>query len=153
FGAIIAATVIYALPRLGQEFMPELEEGNLWIRGTFPLNASLERVAEDAGKARAIIRSFPEVESIVPVVGRPDDGTDPTGFYNLEIVVPLRPQKDWEAKVDVKGWRRKIFEAKRPRTKEELVHQMNAQLNAQLPGVDWNFSQNIRDNVMESLSG
>src|SRR5262249_54893335 len=88
FGAIIAATVIYALPRLGQEFMPELEEGNLWIRGTFPLNASLERVAEDAGKARAIIRSFPEVESIVPVVGRPDDGTDPTGFYNLEIFVP-----------------------------------------------------------------
>jgi cobalt-zinc-cadmium resistance protein CzcA len=153
FGAIVAATALYAAPHLGREFMPELEEGNLWIRGTFPLNGSLERVAADAARARAIIATYPEVEAVVPMVGRPDDGTDPTGFYNVEIFVPLRPQKDWPPLADRRGWRRRLHGEKRPRTKEELVKQMNEELNRTLPGVDWNFSQNIRDNVMEALSG
>jgi cobalt-zinc-cadmium resistance protein CzcA len=156
FGAIIAVTILYPLPKLGREFMPELEEGNLWIRGTFPLNTSLDRVAANAARARAIIAQYPEVESIVLMVGRPDDGTDPTGFFNVEIFVPLKPRKDWPAVVKEKTlWRYVPFlgGAKRSRDKEELIKQMNEELTGDLPGVDWNFSQNIRDNVMESLSG
>jgi cobalt-zinc-cadmium resistance protein CzcA len=153
FGVIIVATAAFVLPWLGREFMPELDEGNLWVRGTFPLNAALDRVAADANKARAIIRSYPEIESVVVLIGRPDDGTDPTGFYNTEIFVPLRPQKEWPALVEQQGWRRSLLGGKRPRTKEELIRQMNAELNRKLVGVDWNFSQYIRDNVMESLSG
>jgi cobalt-zinc-cadmium resistance protein CzcA len=153
FGVLIAVTAWFAATRLGREFMPELEEGNLWIRGTFPLNVSLDRVAADADQARAIIRTFPEVESVVPMIGRPDDGTDPTGFFNVEVFVPLRPQKEWPALAEETGPRRRWAGPKRPRTKEELVREMNAELTRKLVGVDWNFSQNIRDNVMEALSG
>jgi cobalt-zinc-cadmium resistance protein CzcA len=138
---------------LGREFMPELEEGNLWIRGTFPLNISLDRVASAAEQARAVLSSYPEVESVVLQIGRPDDGTDPTGFYNVEIFAPLLPQKRWPHLLEYRGWRRALFGPKHPRSKEQLVDQMNAELTRKLPGVDWNFSQNIRDNVMEALSG
>ncbi len=153
FLVILFGTAAYAVPNLGREFMPELEEGNLWIRGTFPLNASLERVSVDAAEARRIIASYPEIESVVPQIGRPDDGTDPTGFYNVEIFVPLRPQKDWPHVAEQTGWRRRLHGTTRTRAKEELVREMNDELNRRLPGVDWNFSQNIRDNVMEALSG
>jgi cobalt-zinc-cadmium resistance protein CzcA len=153
FAGIIVATALFAVPNLGREFMPELEEGNLWIRGTFPLNMSLERVSADANHARAIISSYPEVEAGILQIGRPDDGTDPTGFYNVEIFVPLRPQKKWPAQVEREGWRSALFGAHRARSKEELVKEMNEELTRKLVGVDWNFSQNIRDNVMESLSG
>jgi cobalt-zinc-cadmium resistance protein CzcA len=141
------------IPSLGREFMPELEEGNLWIRGTFPLNVSLERVADDADKARGILSTYPEVEAVVLQIGRPDDGTDPTGFFNVEIFAPLRPQKEWPTRFEQSGWRGLLYGRQRSRTKEELVHEMNAELTRKLVGVDWNFSQNIRDNVMESLSG
>jgi cobalt-zinc-cadmium resistance protein CzcA len=142
-------------PVLGREFMPELEEGNLWIRGTFPLNISLDRVAANAEQARAILGSekYPEVETVVLQIGRPDDGTDPTGFYNVEIFVPLRPQKEWPGRIGQGGWRKLVYGPKRPRSKKELEDEMKEELKAKLPGVDWNFSQNIRDNVMESLSG
>jgi cobalt-zinc-cadmium resistance protein CzcA len=153
FLALIGGTAVFLVPRLGREFMPELEEGNLWIRGTFPLNISLERVARNADTARAIIQKFPEVESAVIQIGRPDDGTDSAGFYNVEIFVPLRPLKDWPKVKDEDGWRAKLYGPKRTRTKEELVKEMNAELSRKLVGVDWNFSQNIRDNVMEALSG
>ncbi len=153
FTGIIAATAVLALPRLGREFMPELEEGNLWIRGTFPLNTSLDRVAANAARTRAIIRQYPEIESIVLMVGRPDDGTDPTGFYNVEIFVPLKPRKEWPAVMDEGSPWRFLYGPRRARYKEELVSQMNEELTRELVGVDWNFSQNIRDNVMESLSG
>lgn len=153
FAAIILVTAVVAVPRLGREFMPELEEGNLWIRGTFPLNIALDRVAVDAARARAIIGSYPEVESVVPLIGRPDDGTDPCGFYNCEIFVPLRQRKAWPAEIEETSWWRKLLGRRRPRYKEELVTQMNDELNRKLPGVDWSFSQNIRDNVMEALSG
>jgi cobalt-zinc-cadmium resistance protein CzcA len=138
---------------LGREFMPELEEGNLWIRCTAPLNQTLERNVEIARQSRTIIASYPEVESIVSQSGRPDDGTDPCGFYNTEYFVPLRPAKDWPAVTEQTRWRRWLFGANRPRTKEELVEAMNEELQRKIPGVVWNFSQNIRDNVMESLSG
>ncbi len=143
----------YDVPHLGREFMPELEEGNLWIRGTFPLNVSLDRVADDAEKARAILSSYPEVDAVVLMLGRPDDGTDPTGFYNVEIFAPLHPQKEWPHLREQTGWRGFVFGKTRSRTKEELVDEMNAELTRKLVGVDWNFSQNIRDNVMEALSG
>jgi len=139
-------------PLLGREFMPELEEGNFWIRGTFPLNISLDQVAEKVRIARAAIREFPEVETIVTQVGRPDDGTDPTGFYNAEFFVPLKPESQWPPIREESGltsWLRR----QRPRTKLELTEEMRNRLTTMLPGVDWNFSQNIRDNVMESLSG
>jgi cobalt-zinc-cadmium resistance protein CzcA len=153
FGVLIAGTALIAVPQLGREFMPELEEGNLWIRGTFPLNSSMDQVSGSANKAREIIRSYPEVEAAVLQIGRPDDGTDPTGFYNVEVFVPLRPQKDWEKVADETSWRSRLFGDKRARTKEELVKEMNDELTRKLPGIDWNFSQNIRDNVMEALSG
>jgi cobalt-zinc-cadmium resistance protein CzcA len=146
----------WQIPSLGREFMPELEEGNLWIRGTFPLNISLERVAQNAEQARALIGSekYPEVEAVVLQLGRPDDGTDPCGFYNVEIFVPLHPHTRWkEVKDETSWWRRLVMGKKRRRSKQELIQEMNADLQTILPGVDWNFSQNIRDNVMESLSG
>jgi cobalt-zinc-cadmium resistance protein CzcA len=151
FGVLIATTLC-SLPLLGREFMPELEEGNLWIRGTFPLNASLTEVASKAKTARAIMQQYPEIELVTCQIGRPDDGTDPTGFYNSEYFLPLRPQKDWPAVKQPSGWT-SWWRSSRPRTKEELVQEMNADLSRNLIGVDWNFSQNIRDNVMESLSG
>jgi cobalt-zinc-cadmium resistance protein CzcA len=138
---------------LGREFMPELEEGNLWIRGTAPLNVTLERQVEISRVARGIMATYPEVESIVAQLGRPDDGTDACGFYNSEYFVPLRPQKDWPTLVERPGWQSWLLQAMRPRTKDELITAMNAELQRKLPGVIWNFSQNIRDNVMESLSG
>jgi heavy metal efflux system protein len=153
FAVLITFTAVYALPRLGREFMPELEEGNLWIRGTYPLNVSLERVAVSSAQARAVMASYPEVEAVVNQMGRPDDGTDPGGFYNDEFFVPLRPQCGWPRTVPQDGWRRLLYGPYRSRSKEELVREMNEELTRKIVGVDWNFSQNIRDNVMESLSG
>ncbi len=151
FGLLVAITVSL-VPLLGREFMPELEEGNFWIRGTFPLNISLDEVAAKVKVARGIMRQFPEVETIVPQIGRPDDGTDPTGFYNVEFFVPLRPEKDWPKAKEREGWWR-IFGVQRARTKAEIQAEMHRLLDQTLIGVDWNFSQNIRDNVMEALSG
>jgi cobalt-zinc-cadmium resistance protein CzcA len=152
FGGIIVATALLAIPHLGGEFMPELEEGNLWIRGTFPLNISLEEVADKVRVARKIMQKYPECQSIVAMIGRPDDGTDPTGFYNVEIFVPLKPADEWpevKERGGLLGW----LKGKRARSKEELVKEMNDELSRKIIGVDWNFSQNIRDNVMEALSG
>jgi cobalt-zinc-cadmium resistance protein CzcA len=162
---------------LGSEFMPELEEGNVWIRCTAPLNQTLQRNVEIAKQARAIMASYPAVESIVSQSGRPDDGTDTAGYFNTEYFVPVRPQKDWPA-IKPRGTRVADYQAnggglllrklwyglldkvevkllgtKRRRSKEELVSDMNAELERKIPGVVWNFSQNIRDNVLESLSG
>jgi cobalt-zinc-cadmium resistance protein CzcA len=142
------------IPKLGTEFMPELEEGNFWIRGTGPLNQTLERNVEIAKQARTIMASYPEVEAIIAQSGRPDDGTDTEGYEGVEYFVPLRPRKDWPAVVEeTSAWKRLIHGRKRPRTKEELTNAMDGELRTQIPGVLWNFSQNIRDNVMEALSG
>jgi cobalt-zinc-cadmium resistance protein CzcA len=149
---VITLATVAVLPLVDREFMPELEEGNLWIRGTFPLDASLEEVADHVKIARSIIRKYPEVEAIVPQIGRPDDGTDPTGFYNVEIFVPLKPMKDWPAVKEQSGFAT-LWGSHRSRTKAELTQEMNRELDRFLIGVDWNFSQNIRDNVMEALSG
>jgi cobalt-zinc-cadmium resistance protein CzcA len=143
----------FLLPRVGREFMPELEEGNLWIRGTAPLNYTLERQVEISKQARAIIASYPEVDSIIAQLGRPDDGTDPAGFYNSEYFVPLRREKDWPLLIPQSGWRSWLWGSIRQRTKREIIQAMNDELEQKIPGITWNFSQNIRDNVMEALSG
>jgi cobalt-zinc-cadmium resistance protein CzcA len=143
FGSIAVVTVVVASQRLGSEFMPELEEGNLWIRASFPTNSALESVAKGSKEAQEVIRSYPEVQTIVAQVGRPDDGTDPTGFNMIQFFAPLRRERDWPVPPG----------RERRRTKSELVEEMKAELNRKFIGVDWNFSQYIRDNVMEALSG
>jgi cobalt-zinc-cadmium resistance protein CzcA len=152
FGVLMAGTACL-VPQLGGEFMPQLEEGNLWIRNTAPLNISLARQAALSKEGRAIMASYPEVIDVINQIGRTDDATDTDGYYNSEFFVPLRPQKQWPAVVEREGWRRWLFGAMRPRTKDELVAEMDAELERKIPGVTWNFSQNIRDNVMEALSG
>jgi len=150
-GALVVITGIF-LPGLGREFMPELEEGNLYVRGTFPINVAPAAAGEKSDKARLIMRKYPEVRVVVSQNGRPDDGTDPTGFYNLEFFLTLKPPSEWPAVKDQVGWK-KLFGDKRPRQKSELIAEMDAELSQNIIGANWNFSQNIRDNVMESLSG
>ncbi len=140
------------IPFIGGEFMPQLEEGNFWITAMFPLNVSMDRVAEVMDRARAVIARYPEVEVLVPAIGRPDDGTDPTGYYRVEIFAPLKPMKEWPKDIEVHGVR-SLFGSKRQRTKEELTLAMNKELRDTFPGIDWNFSQYIRDNVSEALAG
>jgi cobalt-zinc-cadmium resistance protein CzcA len=146
FVALILVTVVFLMPRLGREFMPELEEGNLWIRGTFPVNVSLESVSAHVRTAQEIMTGYPEVERVVVQMGRPDDGTDPNGYNNIEFFVPLKAQDDWPVVIGPDGKPRR-------RKKPTLISEMKAELDRKIIGVDWNFSQNIRDNVMEALSG
>lgn len=140
---VLAAGTLASLPWLGREFMPELEEGGMLVRGTFPVNASLEEVVEKARLARHIIRRYGEASMVTSIVGRPDDGTDPTGYYNCECLVPLKRRSDWPIPPG----------CDRPRSKAELIQEMNLELSETLIGINWDFSQVIRDNVMESLSG
>ena len=130
-GAIAAASF------LGLEFLPKLEEGNFWIRATMPSSISLSEANIYVNKMRRLIKSYPEVVTAVSQNGRPDDGTDSTGFFNAEFYVPLKPFDDWPKGVD----------------KAKLTHEMSDALEAQFPGVDFNFSQNIEDNVEEAASG
>ena len=153
FSGLIVFTAVFAVPRLGREFMPELEEGNFWVRGTYPFNISLEASTKASAEARKIMASFPEVETVVNEIGRPDDGTDSGGYFNSEFFVPLRPESQWPAVVEQTGWRRWIYGAKRPRTKTELADAISQEMTRKIPAADWNFSQNIRDNVMEAMSG
>src|SRR5271165_4008504 len=141
------------IPQIGREFMPELEEGNLYLRGIGELNMNLEHQVGLAKRARATLASYPEVESIITQSGRPDDGTDTEGYYSGEYFVPLRRQQDWPKLMPQTGWRRWVYGATRPRRKREIVDAMDAELQRAIPGIMWNFSQNIRDNVMEALSG
>ena len=259
FAAAIIFTYVYAVPQLGREFMPELEEGNLWIRAIYPLNESLEYTVKNSAKAREIMSRYPEVDTIVTEMGRPDDGTDPGGFYNHEFFVNLLAHRDWPKVMEDTSWRKWIIGDTHPqiddvrliaspkdiigipkehknlliisksfkdgktdeqgplhirrfdengkvvvntrenyltrhseemedlrkqleklwppheltarekdevigavkpiighlrtRTKGELVKEMNDDLDRSIPGTDWGFSQNIRDNVMEAMSG
>ena len=122
------------IPQLGREFMPELEEGNLWLRGIGQLNMNLDHQVAIAKQARAIMASYPEVESIVTQSGRPDDGTDTEGYYSGEYFVPLRHQEDWPKLMAATGWRRWIWGPMRARTKREIVDAMNADLERDIPG-------------------
>jgi cobalt-zinc-cadmium resistance protein CzcA len=132
--SLAAALVLAAF--LGGEFMPKLEEGNLWIRATLPQDASYDAGAKMAHEVREILQQYPVVTQVVSQMGRPDDGTDVTTFNNVEFMVSLKNPSDWPGGL----------------TKDGLVAQMSAQL-AKYPGVDFNFSQNIQDNVEEAMSG
>jgi cobalt-zinc-cadmium resistance protein CzcA len=147
-GALLAITALWPLRSLGREFMPELEEGNLWVRAIFPVHVSLDAVKDPIRQAREIMSSseYPEVRAIMVQAGRPDDGTDPGGFNNVELFVPLKPERDWPA-VERPNGERKV------RTRHEIIADMSEELSRKLPGIEWAFSQYIRDNVMEALSG
>jgi cobalt-zinc-cadmium resistance protein CzcA len=134
-GAALALVLAF-VPVIGGEFMPKLEEGNLWIRATLPQDVSFDYATHLANEIRGILRSFPEVTQTVSQVGRPDDGTDVTTFNNLEFLVDLKPESSWNT----------------ARNKDELVEKMNQALR-RYPGVAFNFSQNIQDNVEEAMSG
>jgi heavy metal efflux system protein len=142
FLALTAAGSVFVLAvlagrGLGLEFLPHLEEGNLWIRATMPPSISLEQGNDFVNRMRAVIKNFPEVQTVVSQQGRPDDGTDATGFFNAEFFAPLRPPNEWR-----KGT-----------SKDKLIEEVNAELEAQFPGVNFNFSQYIQDNVEEAVSG
>jgi cobalt-zinc-cadmium resistance protein CzcA len=139
---VLAASIVLLIAALasflslGGEFMPPLEEGNLWIRATLPQDVSLDYSASIADQMRRILGSFPEVAQVVSQVGRPDDGTDTTTFNNVEFEVDLKPQSQW----------------KTVHSKDELIDRMNGEL-VKFPGISFNFSQNIQDNVEEAMSG
>jgi len=134
--ALIVMTVI-AIRFLGLEFLPKLEEGNLWIRATLPPTISLEEGNSYVNEMRKVIAARPEVESVVSQHGRPDDGTDAAGFFNAEFFAPLKPAKQWPAGED----------------KDELTSKLLAELQTKFPGVEFNFSQYLQDNVSEAVSG
>src|SRR5450631_2080612 len=122
---------------LGLEFLPKLEEGNLWIRATLPPTISLQEGNAYVNEMRKMIRGRPEVEAVVSQHGRPDDGTDAAGLFNAEFFAPLKPVNEWPGTHD----------------KEELTAQLLAQLQDKFPGVEFNFSQYLQDNVSEAVSG
>ena len=122
---------------LGVEFMPKLEEGNLWIRGTLPATISLEEGNGYANRMRKLVQTFPEVSSVVSQQGRPDDGTDATGFFNVELFAPLKPAAQWRPGLD----------------KDALTNEIQKALEDEFPGVEFNFSQYLQDNVAEQVLG
>jgi cobalt-zinc-cadmium resistance protein CzcA len=135
--ALLLAGSVLAVQTLGLEFLPTLEEGNLWVRATMPTSLSLQAGEDHVNKIRNIMKSYPEVETVVSQHGRPDDGTDATGFFNAEFFVPLKPFDTWPDGMD----------------KEKLVNELTDRLQDEFPGVDFNFSQYIQDNVEEAASG
>jgi cobalt-zinc-cadmium resistance protein CzcA len=143
---------IVLFPLLGGEFMPKLEEGNFWIRATLPMSINLDQSAKYVGKMRAILRGcpadasvectdqnrkHPEVLTVISQLGRPDDGTDVSGFYNIEMFAPLEQFDKWPHGL----------------TKDKLTDELSKELETAFPGVVFNFSQYINDNVEEALSG
>jgi len=122
---------------IGSEFLPHLDEGAIWVRGTLAPSTGPSAAISLAEQARRALASFPEVTQVVSQVGRPDDGSDASGFYNTEFFVDLLPRSKWRS--DFK-------------TKDDLISAMDRELS-RFPGVDWNFSQPISDNVEEAVSG
>ncbi|HEX8750250.1 MAG TPA: CusA/CzcA family heavy metal efflux RND transporter, partial [Nitrospira sp.] len=133
---LLLVIALVALQFLGGEFMPALEEGNLWVRATMPVDISFDQAARLASDIRSMFRESPEVTTIVSQLGRPDDGTDPTSFFNAEFLANLKPQSEWR-----KGL-----------SKDQLVEEIEKRLHS-IPGVIFNFSQVIQDNVEEAMSG
>ncbi|GAA3757113.1 efflux RND transporter permease subunit [Terriglobus aquaticus] len=135
---LVTSAIILFTGVVGSEFLPHLDEGAIWVRGTLAPSTGPEESLKVANRTRVLLSSFPEVNQVVSQIGRPDDGTDTTGFFNTEYYVDLKPKNEW----------RPVFRE----NKEELIGAMNRDLS-QLPGVIWNFSQPISDNVEEAVSG
>jgi len=123
--------------QLGSEFLPALEEGNLWIRATLPPTISLEAGMPIVNRLREILLTHPEVITVVSQHGRPDNGSDATGFFNAEFFVPLKPFDEWPKGFD----------------KEKLIDRLQTEFTNEFPGIGFNFSQYIQDNIEEGLSG
>lgn len=121
---------------LGSEFLPELNEGSIYIRASMPSSVSLDESVKMSHEIRKILLRHPEVKDVLSQTGRPNDGTDPTGFYNIEMLVKIYPEETWKSGL----------------TKEELIDKMSKELS-RFPGVDFGFSQPISDNVEEAVSG
>jgi cobalt-zinc-cadmium resistance protein CzcA len=136
-GAALVIMTVVAVRLLGLEFLPKLEEGNLWIRATLPPTISLQEGNSYVNEMRKLIAARPEVVSVVSQHGRPDDGTDAAGFFNAEFFAPLKPAKEWPNGED----------------KDDLTAKLLAQLQEKFPGVEFNFSQYLQDNVSEAVSG
>ena len=124
------------LRSIGGEFMPALEEGNLWVRATMPVDISFDQAARLTSEIRRLFRESPEVTTVVSQLGRPDDGTDPASFSNAEFLANLKPEKEWRPKL----------------SKDMLIGEIEGRLK-DIPGVIFNFSQVIQDNVEEAMSG
>ncbi|WP_459190318.1 efflux RND transporter permease subunit [Parabacteroides sp. APC149_11_2_Y6] len=133
---LLAAGGLWGFTLLGTEFLPQLNEGSIYVRATLPQSISLEESVKLANRMRRELASYPEVKKVLSQTGRPNDGTDATGFYNIEFHVDIYPEKEWASKM----------------TKAELVESMEKRLDI-YPGVDFNFSQPISDNVEEAASG
>jgi heavy metal efflux system protein len=137
--ALLACAVgLFVAGAIGSEFLPHLDEGAIWARGTLAPSTGFDEGSSVMQRARIVFASFPEVTQVVTQVGRPDDGTDTTGFFNTEYFVDLKPKAQWRA----------VFHE----NKDELIAAMDHQLE-KFPGVIWNFSQPISDNVEEAVSG
>src|ERR1039458_6034045 len=134
---IIAIYLSFGGP-IGSEFLPHLDEGSIWVRGTLPPSEGPTASIDFANKARIVMASFPEVTQVVSQTGRPDDGTDTAGFFNTEYFVDLKPKKQW----------RPVFH----QDKEALIAAIDKELS-KFPGVIWNYSQPISDNMEEAVSG
>jgi cobalt-zinc-cadmium resistance protein CzcA len=135
--AIVLAGSLLLVPSIGAEFMPHLDEGALWVRATMPYTISFDEAAQVAPKVRDILRSFPEVTTVASELGRPDDGTDPTGFFNVEFYVGLKPYAQWTGAY---------------RTKDGLIAAINPKLAA-FPGITFNYTQPAEDAVDEAETG
>ncbi|WP_404712582.1 efflux RND transporter permease subunit [Sphingomonas sp. MMS24-J13] len=137
-GALLLVTAaLIGMRSLGVEFLPHLEEGNLYIRASLPPSISLDAGQPTVNGIRRILASYPEVQDVISQHGRPDDGTDATGFFNAEFFTPLKPADQWPAGM----------------TKEKLTQILSQRLANTYPGVDFAFSQYIEDNVEEAASG
>ena len=134
--ALMIVAGFFAFNLLGSEFLPELDEGAIWVRAQLPYSVSLKKSAEVGNQIRTMIMSFPQVKHVASQTGRPDDGTDVTGFYNNEFDVILYPEDEWKHTI----------------SKEQLIDSMQRKIGV-IPGIDLNFSQPISDNVEEAVSG
>jgi cobalt-zinc-cadmium resistance protein CzcA len=132
----LLASSLFAFKFVGSEFLPHLDEGSIYVRATMPLSISLEDSYHFTKKFRNIFSEFDEVKGVISQTGRPNDGTDPTGFFNQEFFVDLKPKDEWKREI----------------TKDELIAEMQQHLS-KYPGVNFNFSQPISDNVEEAVSG
>jgi len=135
--AFSLGTFFLIAPRLGSEFLPHLEEGNFWIRASMPTTLSLQDGEAATRKMREILQRHPEVLTVVSQHGRPDDGSDASPFSNVELFAPLKPFDEWPKGLD----------------KDKLTEQIQAEFNNELPGIVFNFSQYIEDNIEEGISG
>jgi cobalt-zinc-cadmium resistance protein CzcA len=142
WGTVIASAILLGgslllIPRIGAEFMPHLDEGALWVRATMPYTISYDESAKLTPKVRDILKSFPEVTTVASELGRPDDGTDPTGFFNVEFFVGLKPYSTWSGAY---------------RNKAGLIEAINKKLSS-FPGVNFNYTQPAEDAVDEAETG